>query len=102
MAHTTITDQHEHEVHVVQRGEDPADERGGLARDDETEEHGRLAEDEQTAHHVGHGARGNAPTTTPGLRSGSGSPDRGVLRVSGPREPTRRSPRFDADTPGTS
>ena len=48
-------DQHEHEVHVVQRGEDPADEGGGLAGDDEAEEHGGLAEDEQTAHHVGDG-----------------------------------------------
>ena len=47
--------QHEDEVHVVQRGEDAADERGGLAGDDEAEQHSRLAEDEETAHHVGQG-----------------------------------------------
>ena len=47
--------QHDDEVHVVERGQDPADERSRLAGDDEAEEHGGLAEDEQAAHDVGHG-----------------------------------------------
>ena len=68
-------DQHEQEVDMVQRGEDSADEGGGLSGDDEAEEYRSFAEDEQTRTPHRRGALGNAPTTTPRLRSGSSPPN---------------------------